>query len=344
MSVVWQEDAWWRGRFSNEPDLTSDASPEDARELSEDSVSSTPAVSPDEQIWSMDDTLSLYIHDIGQYPLLTRDEEMHLAQLKTLGVQEKSKPLHYQSAEVIARGEAAARALVEANLRLVISIAKKYHTPKLSLLDLIQEGNLGLIRAVEKYDERKGYRLTTYAIWWIRQAVARAVMDKSRLIRLPAHVNTDLSRIARVSDRLVQEYGREPTAMEIAEAMNMSITKVRHLLALADPVSLDMPLDEETKLGDVLSDPHVDSADETVDLLARATLKDEMRAGLQELTPREQAILVQRFGLDGNGEHTLAEISQAFQLSRERIRQIELKALQKLRNGLHPHVVHETRP
>jgi RNA polymerase primary sigma factor len=342
MTAVWQEDAWGYRRLPNGPDFTPDILLDAKGPPEEEAISSTQAASSDEQIRFMDDALYLYLQDIGRYPLLTQDEERYLAELKTLGVQEKSKPPDYQSAEVIARGEAAARALIEANLRLVISIARKYHNSNLSLLDLIQEGNLGLIRAVEKYDERKGYRLTTYAIWWIRQAVARAVADKSRLIRLPAHVNTDLSRIGRVSARLVQEYGREPTSAEIAEAMNMSVTKVRHLLTLADPISLDLPLDEDTRLGDALSDPHVNSAEEAVNHLARSMLKDKLRAGLQELTPREQAVLVQRFGLDGNGEQTLAEVSRTFQLSRERIRQIEIKALQKLRTRLDPQGFDET--
>ncbi len=328
----------WRERAGPSTRFPSERFPESSLSLEDDAWFATEEEhspgSPFPLEGQRDDSLSLYLREVCQYSLLSREEERRLAELKRLGQREQSKPADLRSAEIIARGEMAARTLVEANLRLVVSIALTYHPQKLSLLDLMQEGNLGLMRAVQKYDERKGYRLSSYAIWWIRQAVAHAMAQNDRTIRLPLHVQTDLRRLAHARARLVQENGREPTAQELAHALAMRVTKVEELLALADAVSLDAPVSGEqdaASLGDLLFDPRMNTAEEATRQVMHAWLNEQARQLFQQLTPREQAILALRFGLCGGRARSLKEVSETLHLSRARVHQLERKALQRLR-------------
>lgn len=261
------------------------------------------------------DSIQMYLREIGKVPLLTAEEEVALAKRKEKGEQE------------------AKQRLIEANLRLVVSIAKKFTGKSLSLLDLIQEGNIGLFRAVEKFEYRKGYKFSTYATWWIRQAITRALADQSRTIRIPVHMVETINKFQQVERRLIQDLGREPLAEEIAAEMGKPIDKVRHIMKISqDTVSLETPVgddDEDSTLEEFIEDEKNIMPDRSAGL---QLLKDHVQQIIEELTPREQKILEMRFGLKDGVTHTLEEVGQEFGVTRERIRQIEAKALQNAQN------------
>lgn len=263
---------------------------------------------------SIEDPVRMYLKEIGKVPLLSAEEEIELAKRMELGDQEAKKRL------------------AEANLRLVVSIAKRYVGRGMLFLDLIQEGNLGLIKAVEKFDYRKGYKFSTYATWWIRQAITRAIADQARTIRIPVHMVETINKLIRVSRQLLQELGREPSPEEIAEEMNMPVERVREILKISqEPVSLETPIGEEedSHLGDFIQD---DNVPVPADAAAFTLLKEQLVEVLGTLTEREQKVLRLRFGLDDGRARTLEEVGKEFNVTRERIRQIEAKALRKLRH------------
>ena len=263
---------------------------------------------------SIEDPVRMYLKEIGKVPLLTAEEEIELAKRMELGDEEAKKRL------------------AEANLRLVVSIAKRYVGRGMLFLDLIQEGNLGLIKAVEKFDYRKGYKFSTYATWWIRQAITRAIADQARTIRIPVHMVETINKLIRVSRQLLQELGREPTPEEIAEEMNMPVERVREILKISqEPVSLETPIGEEedSHLGDFIQD---DNVPVPADAAAFTLLKEQLVEVLSTLTDREQKVLRLRFGLDDGRARTLEEVGKEFNVTRERIRQIEAKALRTLRH------------
>lgn len=263
---------------------------------------------------SIDDPVRMYLKEIGKVPLLSADEEIELAKRMEKGDTE------------------AKRRLAEANLRLVVSIAKRYVGRGMLFLDLIQEGNLGLIKAVEKFDYRKGYKFSTYATWWIRQAITRAIADQARTIRIPVHMVETINKLIRVSRQLLQELGREPLPEEIAKEMGMSVDKVREIMKISqEPVSLETPIGEEedSHLGDFIPD---DDAPAPAEAAAFTLLKEQLIDVLDTLTPREEKVLRLRFGLDDGRARTLEEVGKEFNVTRERIRQIEAKALRKLRH------------
>jgi len=260
-----------------------------------------------------DDSVRMYLREIGRISLLSTEEEVRLAKRIEKG------------------DKVAKKRLAEANLRLVVSIAKKYIGRGLSLLDLIQEGNAGLMRAVEKFDYKKGYKFSTYATWWIRQAITRAIADQARTIRIPVHMIETINKLIRVQRQLVQDLGREPTPEEIAQEMGLELDKVEHIIKISqETVSLEAPVGEEedSKLGDFIEDDKNLSPEENA---VNQLLRGHVNEFLSELSPREQKILKMRFGLEDGRTHTLEEVGQEFGVTRERIRQIEAKALQKLR-------------
>ncbi len=263
---------------------------------------------------NVDDHVRMYLKEIGKVPLLTADEEYELARKMSEG------------------DEDAKQKLIETNLRLVVSIAKKYVGRGLLFLDLIQEGNLGLIKAVEKFDYAKGYKFSTYSTWWIRQSITRAIADQARTIRVPVHMVETINKLIRVSRQLLQEYGRDATPEEIAKEMNMSLDKVREIMKIAqEPVSLEMPIGEEedTRLGEFIPDEDAPAPSEAASFML---LKEQLVDVLDTLTPREERVLRLRFGLDDGRSRTLEEVGKVFNVTRERIRQIEAKALRKLRH------------
>lgn len=302
---------------------------------------------------SVEDPVRMYLKEIGKVPLLSADEEIELAQKMEAGSLAVEKiPLFKErlaetgdeqekeeiQAEIKAlqldvdRGSDAKKRLAEANLRLVVSIAKRYVGRGMLFLDLIQEGNLGLIKAVEKFDYRKGYKFSTYATWWIRQAITRAIADQARTIRIPVHMVETINKLIRVSRQLLQELGREPTPEEIAEEMKMPVERVREILKISqEPVSLETPIGEEedSHLGDFIKD---DNVPVPADAATFTLLKEQLEEVLGTLTEREQKVLTLRFGLEDGRARTLEEVGKEFNVTRERIRQIEAKALRKLRH------------
>jgi RNA polymerase primary sigma factor len=280
---------------------------------------------------SLDDPVRMYLKEIGRVPLLSMEDERTLAMAIEAGELEAQKNGSARS-ETVERGLLAKRQLTEANLRLVVSIAKKYVGRGMLFLDLIQEGNLGLIRAVEKFDYRKGYKFSTYATWWIRQAITRALADQARTIRIPVHMVETINRLIKISRQLLQEYGREPTAEEIAIEMGLTPEKVREVIKISqEPISLETPIGEEedSHLGDFIEDQEAVAPAEAASVML---LKEKMADVLKNLTERERKVLELRFGLQDGHQRTLEEVGQEFGVTRERIRQIEAKALRKLRH------------
>ena len=263
---------------------------------------------------SIEDPVRMYLKEIGKVPLLSAEEEIELAKRMENGDQNAKKRL------------------AEANLRLVVSIAKRYVGRGMLFLDLIQEGNLGLIKAVEKFDYRKGYKFSTYATWWIRQAITRAIADQARTIRIPVHMVETINKVKKTNSQLLHKNGRDPSAEEIAQELSMPVSKVREILRVAqEPVSLETPIGEEedSHLGDFIPD---DDAPAPADAASILLLKEQLDDVLETLTPREAKVLALRFGLEGGHPHTLEEVGKEFDVTRERIRQIEAKALRKLRH------------
>ena len=298
------------------PPVDEDALPEleeleEIEEVTEEEMNETEAMA---DTFSTDDPVRMYLKEIGKVPLLTPEEEQELAKR-------------------MAEGDAEAKhRMEEANLRLVVSIAKRYVGRGMLFLDLIQEGNLGLIKAVEKFDYTKGYKFSTYATWWIRQAITRAIADQARTIRIPVHMVETINKVIRVSRQLLQELGHDPSAEEIAAEMNMPVDKVRDILKIAqEPVSLETPIGEEedSHLGDFIPD---EDASEPSEAASFSLLKEQLMEVLDTLTPREKKVLEQRYGIVDGRTRTLEEVGKEFNVTRERIRQIEAKALRKLRH------------
>ena len=293
-----------------DPDLFSedeDADPEDEIDVEHIDLSVPEGI-------GVDDPVRMYLKEIGKVPLLSPDEEIELAKKIELGDEEAKKKL------------------AESNLRLVVSIAKRYAGRGMQLLDLIQEGNLGLIKAVEKFDYRKGYKFSTYATWWIRQAITRAIADQARTIRIPVHMVETINRLVRTQRQLVQKLGREATPEELAKELDMPVERVREIMKISqDPVSLETPIGEEedSHLGDFIPD---DDAPEPAEAASFMLLKEQLVEVLKTLTPREEKVLRLRFGIEDGHTRTLEEVGKEFNVTRERIRQIEAKALRKLRH------------
>ena len=330
------------------PELVDEVPPiEEIEEIPEEEI-----VDPNTLVdsFGIDDPVRMYLKEIGKVNLLTPDEEIQLAQDMGAGdaareqlaeiekarkngeevslAQEEEKELK----RAIRKGEAAKQRLAEANLRLVVSIAKRYVGRGMLFLDLIQEGNLGLIKAVEKFDYTKGYKFSTYATWWIRQAITRAIADQARTIRIPVHMVETINKVIRVSRQLLQELGHDPTPEEISEEMNMPVDKVREILKIAqEPVSLETPIGEEedSHLGDFIPD---EDASEPSEAASFTLLKEQLVDVLGTLTPRDEKVLKLRFGIEDGRTRTLEEVGKEFNVTRERIRQIEAKALRKLRH------------
>ena len=295
--------------------------------------------------FNIDDPVRMYLKEIGKVPLLTADQEVALATAMTAGREAEERLDEAEAngetlpAEELAQlkkqvkaGERAKQQLAEANLRLVVSIAKRYVGRGMLFLDLIQEGNLGLIKAVEKFDYTKGYKFSTYATWWIRQAITRAIADQARTIRIPVHMVETINKVIRVSRQLLQELGHDPSPEEISDEMNMPVDKVREILKIAqEPVSLETPIGEEedSHLGDFIPD---EAASEPSEAASFTLLKEQLVDVLSTLTPREEKVLKLRFGIEDGRTRTLEEVGKEFNVTRERIRQIEAKALRKLRH------------
>ena len=326
------------------PDLPDDADPplEAMEDISEEEI-----VDPNSMVDSFgtDDPVRMYLKEIGKVNLLSSDEEIELAQAMDAGNAAKEQLAELQAAgeeipaevqaeldKAIKKGERAKQRLAEANLRLVVSIAKRYMGRGMQFLDLIQEGNLGLIKAVEKFDYTKGYKFSTYATWWIRQAITRAIADQARTIRIPVHMVETINKVIRVSRQLLQELGHDPTPEEIAEEMSMPVERVREILKIAqEPVPLETPIGEEedSHLGDFIPD---EDASEPSEVASFTLLKEQLVDVLSTLTPREEKVLKLRFGIEDGRTRTLEEVGKEFNVTRERIRQIEAKALRKLRH------------
>ena len=284
---------------------------EEIEEVTEEEMNETEAMA---DTFSTDDPVRMYLKEIGKVPLLTPEEEQELAKRMAEGDEE------------------AKRRMAEANLRLVVSIAKRYVGRGMLFLDLIQEGNLGLIKAVEKFDYTKGYKFSTYATWWIRQAITRAIADQARTIRIPVHMVETINKVKKVSSQLLHEYGHDPSAEEIAERLDMPVDKVREIMRVAqEPVSLETPIGEEedSHLGDFIPD---DDAPVPAEAASQTLLKEQLADVLKTLTPREEKVLRLRFGIEDGHTRTLEEVGKEFNVTRERIRQIEAKALRKLRH------------
>ncbi|MGI6028262.1 MAG: RNA polymerase sigma factor RpoD [Candidatus Heteroscillospira sp.] len=284
---------------------------DEIEEVTEEEIVDTEAMV---ESFSTDDPVRMYLKEIGKVPLLSNEEELELAKRMADGDEE------------------AKRRMAEANLRLVVSIAKRYVGRGMLFLDLIQEGNLGLIKAVEKFDYTKGYKFSTYATWWIRQAITRAIADQARTIRIPVHMVETINKVIRVSRQLLQELGHDPSAEDIAKVMNMQPDKVRDILKIAqEPVSLETPIGEEedSHLGDFIPD---EDASEPAEAASFTLLKEQLMSVLSTLTPREEKVLRLRFGIEDGRTRTLEEVGKEFNVTRERIRQIEAKALRKLRH------------
>ena len=331
------------------PDLNDDIVPsmEELEDIPEEEI-----VDPNTLVdsFGIDDPVRMYLKEIGKVNLLSPDEEIHLAQDMGAGAAAEEQWAEIEKARkngedypltpeeekeirrAIKRGKAAKQRLAEANLRLVVSIAKRYVGRGMLFLDLIQEGNLGLIKAVEKFDYTKGYKFSTYATWWIRQAITRAIADQARTIRIPVHMVETINKVIRVSRQLLQELGHDPTPEEIAAEMNMPVDKVREILKIAqEPVSLETPIGEEedSHLGDFIPD---EDASEPSEAASFTLLKEQLVDVLSTLTPREEKVLKLRFGIEDGRTRTLEEVGKEFNVTRERIRQIEAKALRKLRH------------
>ncbi|MCS6880894.1 MAG: RNA polymerase sigma factor RpoD [Oscillochloridaceae bacterium] len=299
---------------------------------------------PDLAEIAFDDPVRMYLQEIGQVPLLTAEQEVELAQAMEAGdlARQRLEREEYESGtekaaleRAFARGQEARQHLIQANLRLVVSIAKKYTSYGLTMMDLVQEGNIGLMRAVEKFDYKKGHKFSTYATWWIRQAITRAIADQSRTIRLPVHMGEAISQVKRTSHKLQQSMQREPTPEEIAEAMGISAGKVRRTLeASMHPLSLEMPVGQEGegRMGDFIEDERISTP---ADAAAASMLREQIEEVLQKLPERERKIIQLRYGLKDGRYRTLEEVGVEFGITRERIRQIEAVALRKLR---HPHL------
>ena len=315
---------------------------EEMEEISEEEIVDPNALM---DTFGTDDPVRMYLKEIGKVNLLTSEEEVELAQAMTAGTaaqeqldelkasgEELPEELRRELEKTIKKGERARQRLAEANLRLVVSIAKRYVGRGMQFLDLIQEGNLGLIKAVEKFDYTKGYKFSTYATWWIRQAITRAIADQARTIRIPVHMVETINKVIRVSRQLLQELGHDPSAEEIAEEMNMPAERVREILKIAqEPVSLETPIGEEedSHLGDFIPD---EDASEPAEAASFTLLKEQLVEVLSTLTPREEKVLKLRFGIEDGRTRTLEEVGKEFNVTRERIRQIEAKALRKLRH------------
>ena len=324
------------------PELPDDVEPriEEIAEIEEEEL-----VDPNTLVdsFSIDDPVRMYLKEIGKVPLLDPNEEIELAQKMSAGnlAQEQLDSLESGDLDPVAlkelqrlakAGERAKQKLAEANLRLVVSIAKRYVGRGMLFLDLIQEGNLGLIKAVEKFDYTKGYKFSPYATWWIRQAITRAIADQARTIRIPVHMVETINKVIRVSRQLLQELGHDPSPEEIAEEMNMPVDKVREIMKIAqEPVSLETPIGEEedSHLGDFIPD---EGASEPSEAASFTLLKEQLVDVLSTLTPREEKVLKLRFGIEDGRTRTLEEVGKEFNVTRERIRQIEAKALRKLRH------------
>ena len=324
------------------PDEDGEPAMEEIAEIEEEEL-----VDPNSLVdsFNIDDPVRMYLKEIGKVPLLTADQEVELATAMTAGreaqarmdeAEENGETLSdeelAQLKKQIKAGERAKQQLAEANLRLVVSIAKRYVGRGMLFLDLIQEGNLGLIKAVEKFDYTKGYKFSTYATWWIRQAITRAIADQARTIRIPVHMVETINKFIRVSRQLLQELGHDPSPEEISEEMNMPVDKVREILKIAqEPVSLETPIGEEEDghLGDFIPD---EAASEPSEAASFTLLKEQLVDVLSTLTPREEKVLKLRFGIEDGRTRTLEEVGKEFNVTRERIRQIEAKALRKLRH------------
>jgi len=326
------------------PELPDDGEPpmEVIEEIAEEEI-----VDPNTMVDSFgtDDPVRMYLKEIGKVNLLTSEEEVELAQSMGAGAEAKDQldeleklgeeipeEVRKELEHLIKKGERAKQRLAEANLRLVVSIAKRYVGRGMQFLDLIQEGNLGLIKAVEKFDYTKGYKFSTYATWWIRQAITRAIADQARTIRIPVHMVETINKVIRVSRQLLQELGHDPSPEEIAEEMNMPVDRVREILKIAqEPVSLETPIGEEedSHLGDFIPD---EDASEPAEAASFTLLKEQLVDVLGTLTPREEKVLKLRFGIEDGRTRTLEEVGKEFNVTRERIRQIEAKALRKLRH------------